>query len=160
MHLPNFPQNGLRRNVQGIAGLGHASISLPNQLASHFGVSPKFALCLPSKSSINGVMFFGEGPYYMLPNADVSRSVSYTPLTIRQEGHYYIPVTSININDNPVPNAHSGRGGTRLSTTKLFTVLEHSIYQSFTKLFTSQLSGIPQMKLPWRHSKCAMTPGN
>ncbi|KAJ0079152.1 hypothetical protein Patl1_22776 [Pistacia atlantica] len=33
-------------------------------------------------------------------------------------------------------------------TAKPFTVLEHSIYQSFTKFFTSQLSGIPQMKTP------------
>lgn len=149
-------QKGLPKNVQGIAGLGHAPISLPTQLASHFGFPPKFALCLPSKSSTNGVMFFGDGPYYMHPNTDVSRSLSYTPLTISQEGHYYIPVTSIKINKKPVPidtslltfSPHAGTGGTKLSTAKPFTVLEHSIYQSFTKFFTSQLSGIPQMSTP------------
>nr|KJB26455.1 hypothetical protein B456_004G242500 [Gossypium raimondii] len=60
-------QRGLPSTVQGVAGLGHSPISLPTQLASHFGsagFAPTFALCLAPK----GVMFFGDSPYYMLPN--------------------------------------------------------------------------------------------
>ncbi|KAJ4719506.1 basic 7S globulin-like [Melia azedarach] len=149
-------QKGFPKNVQGIAGLGHAPISLPTQLASHFGFPPKFALCLPSSYSSNGAMFFGDGPYFMGPGMDVSRQLSFTPLTISREGKYYIGVTSIRVNNKPVPinrsllkfNANAGTGGTKISTIKPFTVLEHSIYQSFTKFFTSQLSGIPQLKPP------------
>ncbi|GAY49159.1 hypothetical protein CUMW_117130 [Citrus unshiu] len=81
-----------------IAGLGHAPLSLPNQLASHFGFPPKFALCLHSSASNfpNGAIFFGNGPYLMLPGIDIS---SQLPLTISPEGQYYITLTSIRINN-------------------------------------------------------------
>lgn len=66
-------QKGLPKNVRGVIGLGHAPISVPTRLASHFGFQPKFALCLTSSTRSNGVIFFGDGPYYMHPGIDISR---------------------------------------------------------------------------------------
>ncbi|MBA0716411.1 hypothetical protein Golax_015243 [Gossypium laxum] len=89
-------------NVQGVAGLGHSPISLPTQLASHFGYAgfaPTFALCLAP----NGVIFFGDSPYYMFPGLDISLPLGYTPLIISPLGEYYIEVKSIKINNKDVP---------------------------------------------------------
>ncbi|OMO62463.1 Peptidase A1 [Corchorus capsularis] len=145
-------QKGLPGNVQGVAGLGHSPISLSTQLGSHFGFAgfaPTFALCLAQ----NGVVFFGDSPYYMLPGVDISRPLSYTPLIISPQGEYYIEVKSIKINNKEVPlnksllsiNKH-GVGGTKLSTTNPYTVLEHSIFKAVTQFFTNELSSIPQVK--------------
>ena len=58
-------QKGLPKNVRGVIGLGHAPISVPTQLDTHFGFQTKFALCLTSSTRSNGVIFFGDGPYYI-----------------------------------------------------------------------------------------------
>ncbi|GMI88791.1 secreted aspartic protease 2 [Hibiscus trionum] len=145
-------QKGLPGNVQGVAGLGHSPISLPSQLASHFGsagFAPTFALCLAP----NGVMFFGDSPYYMLPNVEITRPLSYTPLIISPQGEYYMEVRSIKINNKNVPINTTllsvdkgGVGGTKLSTIDPYTVLHHTIFKAVTQFFTKELSGIPQVK--------------
>ncbi|EOY11402.1 PREDICTED: basic 7S globulin [Theobroma cacao] len=145
-------QRGLPGNVQGVAGLGNSPISLPIQLASHFGFAgfaPTFALCLAPK----GVVFFGDSPYHMLPDVDISRPLRYTPLIISPQGEYYIEVRSIKINNKDVPINKTvlsinkrGFGGTKLSTINPYTVLEHSIFKAVTHFFTNELSGIPQVK--------------
>ncbi|XVF31303.1 hypothetical protein REPUB_Repub16aG0134300 [Reevesia pubescens] len=145
-------QRGLPGNVQGVVGLGHYPISLPTQLASHFGFAgfaPTFALCLAP----NGVIFFGDSPYYMLPDVDISRPLSYTPLIISPQGEYYIEVRSIKINNKDVPINKTllsidrrGVGGTKLSTINPYTVLEHSIFKAVTQFFTKELSSIPIVK--------------
>lgn len=98
-------RSGLPANVHGVAGLGHTPISLQSQLASHCGFPPMFALCLSSSSSNDnkGVIFFGAGPYNMLPGVDVSTGLQYTPLTIGRRGKYFVRVRSIRINQRPVP---------------------------------------------------------
>ncbi|TYG58943.1 hypothetical protein ES288_D08G262200v1 [Gossypium darwinii] len=126
-------QRGLPSTVQGVAGLGHSPISLPTQLASHFGsagFAPTFALCLAPK----GVMFFGDSPYYMLPN-------------------YYMEVISIKINDKDVlidtallSINKQGVGGTKLSTINPYTILHHPIFKAVTQFFSKELSAIPQVK--------------
>ncbi|KAK8564869.1 hypothetical protein V6N13_020006 [Hibiscus sabdariffa] len=145
-------QKGLPGNVQGVAGLGHSPISLPSQLASHFGsagFAPTFALCLAPK----GVMFFGDSPYYMLPNVEITQPLSYTPLIISPQGEYYMEVRSIKINNKNVPINTTllslekrGVGGTKLSTINPYTVLHHTIFNAVTQFFTKELSGIPQVK--------------
>ncbi|KAJ9131499.1 hypothetical protein P3X46_035155 [Hevea brasiliensis] len=127
-------QIGLPEYVQGVAGLGHISIALPTQLASHFGFKPKFALCFTSSFKHPGFIFFGDAPSYMFPGIDVSRQMRYTPLMISRLGEYYIDVRSMRINQKTVP-----------LTTTPYTVLERSIYQSFTQFFTDQLSHISQI---------------
>ncbi|KAA3472688.1 basic 7S globulin-like [Gossypium australe] len=139
-------------NVQGVAGLGHSPISLPTQLASHFGYAgfaPTFALCLAP----NGVIFFGDSPYYMLPGLGISLPLGYTSLIISPLGEYYIEVKSIKINNKDVPLNTTllsidrrGIGGTKLSTINPYTILEHSIFKSVTEFFTKELSGIPLVK--------------
>ncbi|KAJ8751908.1 hypothetical protein K2173_000654 [Erythroxylum novogranatense] len=146
-------QKGLPRNVQGVAGIGHAPIALPIQLASHFGFRPNFGICLSSSTNNNGVIFFGEGPFSMLSGVQVSGPVGYTPLIITRQGEYYIQVTSVKINKKPLPinttlltTNKQGLGGTMISTTTPYTILEHSIYQTFTKFFTSQFPGVPRVQ--------------
>lgn len=63
-------------------GLGRFGIAFPSQFASAFSFSRKFALCLSSSAITNGVVFFGDGPYHLLPDVDASRSLTYTPLYI------------------------------------------------------------------------------
>ena len=146
-------QKGLPKNVRGVIGLGHAPISVPTQLASHFGFQPKFALCLTSSTRSNGVIFFGDGPYYMHPGIDISRPLSYTPLTVSQKGELYIQVSSIKVNNKLVPLNTSllsfkqhGLGGAMISTTTPYTILEHSIFTTVTQFFSKELSGVPQTK--------------
>ncbi|KAK3441666.1 hypothetical protein EUGRSUZ_B01995 [Eucalyptus grandis] len=139
---------GLPAGVHGVAGLGRTPISLQSQLASHCGFPPMFALCLTSVSSNDnrGVIFFGDGPYNMLPGVDVSSGLLYTPLTFRRRGKYFVGVRSIRINWKPVPLNTSllGNGRTRISTTTPYTILEHSIFVAVTRSFTSELSQTPQ----------------
>lgn len=47
-------QRGLPKYVQGVAGLGHAPIALPTQLASHFGFSPILPCALLAPEVIMG----------------------------------------------------------------------------------------------------------
>ncbi|KAF2307179.1 hypothetical protein GH714_025303 [Hevea brasiliensis] len=68
----------------------------------------------------------------------------YTPLMISRLGEYYIDVRSMRINQKTVP-LQTHIGGTMISTTTPYTVLERSIYQSFTQIFTDQLSHISQI---------------
>ncbi|KAH9754058.1 hypothetical protein KPL71_015310 [Citrus sinensis] len=92
----------------------------------------------------------------MLPGIDISSQLGFTPLTISPEGHYYVTLPSIRINNKQVPtnasslkvNINAGAGGTKIITIKPYIVLEQPIYQSFTKFFTSQLLGIPKLAKP------------
>ncbi|KAF8394444.1 hypothetical protein HHK36_020652 [Tetracentron sinense] len=77
-----FLLGGLASGVKGMAGLGRNPIGLPSQFAAAFSFHRKFAVCLSSSTTSNGVIFLGDGPYVMLPNVDVSQSLIYTPLFI------------------------------------------------------------------------------
>ncbi|KAK3005934.1 hypothetical protein RJ639_016720 [Escallonia herrerae] len=143
-------QGPLPNNVQGVAGLGDTPVALPRQLSSQFGFKQQFALCLTSSDTRYGVIFFGNPPYKLLPGVDVSVPIGYTPLTISPEGEYTIRLKSIRINNKPVPFNTSSRGEqvlgkTIISTTAPYTLLEHSIFKSFTGLFANQLSGVPRV---------------
>ncbi|KAK6139374.1 hypothetical protein DH2020_026882 [Rehmannia glutinosa] len=138
-------QGPLPKGVVGVAGLGHTPVALPMQLASHFGF--RFALCLSSSPTKNGGIFFGNIPSKIPP-----RVMAYTPLTIGPQGEYFILVKSIKINNQTVPFNTSllsktrGFGGTMISTTTPYTVLERSIYDRFTRFFADQLVGVPRVE--------------
>ncbi|KAM5569290.1 putative aspartic proteinase GIP2 [Rosa sericea] len=149
----------------GIAGLGRTKIGLPSQFASTFSFKRKFAVCLPSSRRSYGVVFFGDGPYNLLPGIDVSKSLIYTPLIVNpvttganyEEGEpsseYFINVTSIKINGKVVSGFSTslliidkeGYGGTKISSVNPYTVMETSIYNAFVDLFTKELSGVPRV---------------
>ncbi|PWA83569.1 Aspartic peptidase [Artemisia annua] len=148
--------NNLASGVTGMAGLGRTVMSLPAQLSSYFKFDRKFTLCLSSSTTSSGVVFFGDGPYTLHPNVNVSSSLSYTPLIINPYNYtiygdafpfYYIGVKSIKINNKRVStfdesllsiNAH-GYGGTAISTTDPYTVLETSIYLALVEAFVNAM---------------------
>lgn len=150
---PSFlVQKGLPKNVQGVVGLGHAPISLPNQLASYFGLKRQFMMCLSRYPTSNGAIIFGDDPnnIYMRHSLDVFHDLVYTPLTISRQGEYYMQVTAIRVNKRTLPaknpsmlSYHEGSsgsiGGTMISTTNPYTVLHHSIYEAFVQVFVSQI---------------------
>ncbi|KAJ4834377.1 GLC7-interacting protein 2 [Turnera subulata] len=154
---------GLANGVKGMAGLGRSRISLPSQFSAAFSFDRKFAICLTSANA-KGVVFFGDGPYVMLPGIDVSKNLIYTPLILNPvstasayfEGEpsseYFIGVKGIQINGNSVPLNTSllaidkkGVGGTKISTVNPYTVLETSIYNAVINAFAKELSGIPKV---------------
>ncbi|PIA44785.1 hypothetical protein AQUCO_01700406v1 [Aquilegia coerulea] len=130
--------------VKGMAGLGRARIGMPSLFAAAFSLQRKFAICLTSSPSANGVIFFGNGSYVMLPNIDLSSSLIYTPLLTNpvSTAPVYTQVKSIKVNERSISvnksllSIHSdGYGGTKISTVNLYTVLETSIYNALTKAF-------------------------
>ncbi|KAM5563771.1 hypothetical protein ABKV19_018409 [Rosa sericea] len=141
-----------------MAGLGRTKIALSSQFASAFSFKRKFAVCLSSSTSANGVAFFGDGPYSLLPGIDVSQSLTYTPLFINPvstasafsqgdaSSEYFIGVNSIKVNDKAVNinttllsiNNSSGVGGTKISTVNPYTVLEASIFKAVTEAFVTE----------------------
>ncbi|KAL5541661.1 hypothetical protein UlMin_009371 [Ulmus minor] len=159
-----FLLEGLANGVKGIAGLGRLKIGLPSQLASAFSFHRKFAICLSSSTSSNGVIFFGDGPYNLLPNNDVSKSLIYTPLILNPvstagasfqgdpSADYFIQVQSIKINDKLVPlNASllkinsEGNGGTKISSVTPYTELETSIYNAVIGAFIKAIEKVPRV---------------
>lgn len=154
--VPSFLTLGLANGVKGTAGLGRNRIALPSQFSQAFGFSRKFAVCLTSS---NGVIFFGDSPYFMLPNIHISKSLTYTPLVINPFGtgsvpflnetssEYFIKVTSIKINGKRVAINkklftidREGKGGTKISTGRPYTVLKPSIYKAISEVFINELS--------------------
>ncbi|KAL9407987.1 hypothetical protein AB3S75_046515 [Citrus x aurantiifolia] len=161
----SFDLSDLAKGVTGMAGLGRAKISLPSLFSAAFSFPRKFAICLSSSSKANGAVFFGDGPYVMLPDVDVSKSLTYTPLILNPvttasislfpepSSDYFIGVKSIKINGNVVPLNTSllsvdkkGFGGTKISTVNPYTVMETSIYKAFTEAFIKELANVPRVK--------------
>ena len=159
-----FLLEGLASGVKGMAGLGRTRISLPSQFSAAFSFHRKFAICLSYSTSANGVIFFGDGPYVMLPNIDVSKSLIYTPLILNpvstasaysqgdHSSEYFIGVKSIEINGKVVPlNASllsinkDGFGGTKISTVNRYTVMETTIYKAINEAFVKQLTNVPRV---------------
>ncbi|KAL9233101.1 hypothetical protein vseg_008139 [Gypsophila vaccaria] len=160
---PTSLLKGLAKGVKGIAGLGRTKISLPFQFSAAFSFPRTFAICLFSSNNAKakGVLFFGDGPYRLLPNVDASALLTYTPLitnpnstaAVFTEGEpsseYFIGVTKIKINSKEVPlnktllSIINGIGGTKISTVNPYTVLEKSIYNAVTTFFKNEIKTIP-----------------
>ncbi|XVF60420.1 hypothetical protein PTKIN_Ptkin08bG0044400 [Pterospermum kingtungense] len=160
-----FLLEGLASGVKGIAGLGRTKISMSSQFAAAFSFHRKFAVCLSSSSSSNGVIFFGDGPYTFLPNnMEISKSLIYTPLILNPvstspaffEGEpssdYFIGVKGIKINGKAVrlnttllSINKEGRGGTKISTVNPYTVMETSIYRAVVNAFVKAIFKVPRV---------------
>ncbi|KAE8686141.1 Hepatoma-derived growth factor-related protein [Hibiscus syriacus] len=150
---PTFLLQGLASGVTGMAGLGRTRIGLPSQFAAAFSFRRKFAVCLSSSTSANGVIFFGDGPYMFLPGIDASQSLTFTPLFINPvstaSAEYFIGVKSIKVNEKTVSlNTtllsidNQGVGGTKISTVDPHTVLEASIFKAVTEAFINEAAAM------------------
>ncbi|KAL5995888.1 hypothetical protein ACLOJK_025961 [Asimina triloba] len=144
-------EEGFASGAKGLAGLGRTKIALPSQLAAAFSLPRKFAICLSS----NGVIFFGDEPYVLRPGIDVSKSLIYTPLLtnpvslagVSADGEpsseYFIGVKSIKVRGKSIAfdktllsiNKTDGSGGTKISTSRPYTVLHSAIFQPLAKEF-------------------------
>ncbi|KAK6117263.1 hypothetical protein DH2020_048991 [Rehmannia glutinosa] len=115
----------------------------------------------------------GDAPYTLLPNVIISSRLVYTPLLINPVStvhpiikefpdkswpsmEYFIGVKSVKVNGQIVPLSPNlikigpkGNGGTKISTTSPYTVLQTSIYNAITKAFTKAISKVPRVG-PWR----------
>ncbi|KAL2458619.1 Eukaryotic aspartyl protease family protein [Forsythia ovata] len=162
--VPSFLAAGLANGVKGTAGLGGSLIALPSQLACVFSFQRKFAICLSSSTSSNGVIFFGNGPYVLLPGIDVSKSLIYTPPIKNPFGigsvlflkvpssEYFIGLKSIRINGKSVPLNKTllsideeGHGGTKISTFTPYTVMQTSIYNALITAFMKELANVTRV---------------
>ncbi|KAL3717494.1 hypothetical protein ACJRO7_008996 [Eucalyptus globulus] len=158
---PSSLLGGLAKGVEGMAGLGRTRIALPSQFASAFSFDRKFAICLSSSTTSNGVIFFGNSSYNLLPNIDASQSLAYTPLYLNPvstasaysqgepSSEYFIGVTSVRVgNRNLSLNSTllsidgNGYGGTKISTVDPYTVLESSIFATLTEAFVEEVTAM------------------
>ncbi|KAH7573719.1 hypothetical protein JRO89_XS03G0198000 [Xanthoceras sorbifolium] len=166
---------GLASGVTGMAGLGRSKIALPTQLAAAFSFKRKFAICLSSSTSSdeNGVIIFGDGPYVIRPDIDVSKSLTYTPLFINpvstasafslgdKSFEYFIGVKSVNVNGKAIPLNTTllsidskGIGGTKISTVVPYTVLETSIYNAVVSAFVNAMPTVTRVSPVAPFSAC------
>ncbi|CAN1129430.1 Probable aspartic proteinase GIP2 [Linum perenne] len=142
--------------VQGVFGLARDRVSLPSQLSTAFGggsLRREFALCIPSSSDAEGVLFFGQSPYVFQGN-DISSRFKYTRLVKNYERTaspnvqgaeipaYFVKITSILVENSPIPINSSllefrrtGIGGSMIKTTHPYTILETTIYRSLVRAF-------------------------
>ncbi|KAJ0697991.1 putative aspartic peptidase A1 family, aspartic peptidase domain superfamily, xylanase inhibitor [Helianthus annuus] len=128
--IESFPAN-----VSGAMALSSSRYAWPAFL--YQPLSNILSLCLPSKPSAPGVMFFGEGPYYLLPqsNVDVRSYLSYTPLVKQQDSFgYFIRVNSIVIGKKSINVPATTI--TKLSTMDPYTTLRTDIYNGVVKRFS------------------------
>lgn len=146
---------GLPSGVTGMAALGRSDMSLPSQFSSIFTSLPrKFAICLSSSTSDKGVIFFGNSPYHLSSDIDISKTLTYTPLITNPVStapgepsfEYFIGVNSIKIggkrvtlNKTLLSINKQGFGGTKISTVNPYTVLETSIYKAVSEAFIQAL---------------------
>lgn len=130
-------------NVTGVMAFSTSPYALP---ASFFQSELKtsLALCLPSNSSSPGILFFGSGPFYLLPHSDVDvRSLlSYTPLLKHPDSFgYFLGVDDIIIRGRSLNI--SGNMTTKLSTTEPYTTLRTDIYDRMVRRFSKVTKRMP-----------------
>ncbi|KAI3700380.1 hypothetical protein L2E82_45006 [Cichorium intybus] len=134
--LESFPAN-----VSGVIAFSTSPYAFPTSLLKETYIRT-FALCLPSSLSAHGVMFFGTGAYYLLPNSDVDvRSLlSYTPLVNHPDSFgYFIGVKSIVVKGRSINVLNST---TKLSTIEAYTILRADIHKQVVHMFSVATMGI------------------
>ncbi|KAL0458092.1 UNVERIFIED_CONTAM: putative aspartic proteinase GIP2 [Sesamum latifolium] len=108
-------------------------------------------------SQIGIALFNSAGPYNFSPKIDASKLLTYTPLISGPRGSdteifywlkspdYYIGLTSFRVNGKVVllnqtllAIDENGLGGTKLSTSKPYTVLQSSIFKALTDAFVKE----------------------
>ncbi|XP_039129568.1 probable aspartic proteinase GIP1 [Dioscorea cayenensis subsp. rotundata] len=129
-----FLLKGFPKFTSGLLSLGFSNSSFPSQLSSSLSLPTTFSLCLSGSPSAPGIAFFGSfGPFFFLPlpNLDISKSLTYTPL-LSIHNEYYINLISMEVNGHPIPFKASKA---KLSTVQPYTSMQTQIYEAFLKVF-------------------------
>ncbi|KVH88049.1 basic 7S globulin-like [Cynara cardunculus var. scolymus] len=132
-------------NVTGVMAFSSSPYAFPAYL--YQPLKKTLALCLPSSSSAPGVLFFGAGPYYLLPhlNVDVRSLLSYTPLLKHPDSFgYFIGVKAIVVKQRSIDL--TGITTTKLSTIEPYTTLRNDIYTRMVQMFSIATIGIPRAR--------------
>ncbi|GJW57806.1 putative aspartic peptidase A1 family protein [Tanacetum coccineum] len=152
--LESFPAN-----VSGVMAFSTSPYAAPALL--YQPLKNSLALCLPSNLSAQGVLFFGTGPYFLLPqtNVDLRSYLSYTALLKHPDSFgYYIGVDAIVIKKRSIsipPNTT-----TKLSTIDPYTILRSDIYNSVVRRFSLVTKRIPPAKPVAPFGLCYNTSAN
>ncbi|XP_076945463.1 putative aspartic proteinase GIP2 [Bidens hawaiensis] len=125
----SFPEN-----VTGVLAFSSSPYAFPVSLDQP-PLKRIFSFCFPSTTSTPGILFYGNGPYYLFPqNIDVKNFLSYTPLLKHQESlGYFIGVNSIVIKTRSIDIP--GNVTTKLSTIEPYTTLRTDIYNRVVRRF-------------------------
>ncbi|KAL3507976.1 hypothetical protein ACH5RR_033358 [Cinchona calisaya] len=162
---PESLLKSLPKGVIGLAGISRAPLALVSQFTSPLlGVAKKFAICLPDTDASPGLVFFGDGPYNLMPptNFDVASILTYTPLLkIPNSTDYYIDIQAISVNGKAIPVPRKllavdklGHGGVKLSTVVPYTMLRSDIYRTFLSSFIESTQGLPRVNAVKPFSLC------
>ncbi|KAK9078450.1 hypothetical protein SSX86_002507 [Deinandra increscens subsp. villosa] len=133
-------------NVTGVMAFSSSPYALPANLYGVFLMNI-LTICFPSKTSTPGVLFYGNGPYYLLPqsNVDIRSYLSYTPLLKQQDSFgYFISVNGIVIKKRSI-NVPANTT-TKLSTIDPYTTLRTDIYNGVIRRFSMVTKRIPTAK--------------
>lgn len=166
---PESLLRSLPKGVIGVAGLSRAPLALVSQFTPFLGPSKKFAICLPDTDAAPGLVFFGDGPYNLMPptNFDAASILTYTPLLkIPKLPDYYIDVQAISINGKAIPVPRKllpvdklGHGGVKLSTVVPYTTLRADIYTTFLVSFIQSTQDLPRVHAVKPFSLCYNSTG-
>ncbi|KVH88868.1 Aspartic peptidase [Cynara cardunculus var. scolymus] len=143
--VPSLSFASFPANVTGVMAFSSSPYAFPAYL--YQPLKKTLALCLPSSSSAPGVLFFGAGPYYLLPhlNVDVRSLLSYTPLLKHPDSFgYFIGVKAIVVKQRSIDL--TGIATTKLSTIEPYTTLRNDIYTRMVHMFSIATIGIPRAR--------------
>ncbi|KAI3790637.1 hypothetical protein L2E82_03832 [Cichorium intybus] len=132
-------------NVTGVMALSSSPYALPAHLLEP--LENVIGLCLPSTLSTSGVLFYGNSPYYLLPQKDVDvRSyLSYTPLIKHPDSFgYFIDVNNIVIKKRSI--SIPANATTKISTLDPYAILRTDIYNRVIRRFSMVTKRIPPAK--------------
>ncbi|PWA47273.1 aspartic peptidase A1 family [Artemisia annua] len=145
------------KDVTGVMALSTSPYALPASL-NQPPLNKTLSLCLPSSTAAHGILFYGNGPYY-LSDVDVRGLLSYTPLLKRPDSFgYFIGVNSFVIKKRSVDLP--GNTTAKLSTTEPYTTLRTDIYNPMVRRFSLVTKRIPKANPIAPFSLCYSTSTN
>lgn len=132
------------QGTSGSAGFGRSKQSIQAQLSKSFDEKFLFTLCLSGSPSAPGVVFFGSpGPYYFLPEIDLSNHLIYTPLlSPRPSNEYLVGLTLIKVNGKAIQLTKKGLVPTKISTMIPYTTLRSEVFNAFAEAFVNESAAV------------------
>ncbi|KAL3749189.1 hypothetical protein ACJRO7_010305 [Eucalyptus globulus] len=117
-------------------------------VATAFGLRRRFFACL---SASEGIIVAGDGPFFSHLDADISKSLTYTPLATARSpraSDYLINLTSIKINGKRLPLNSSSPYLIQLSAEIPYTAVASPIYSALAEAFAGAASAMGMASVP------------